>query len=287
MTGVLLSSVNEWRWNLFDKLSQKASHISGPLGILSEHLHFCPPCFLSAYLFHALSLSNPIFRLAYIITSTAILSIFSISEGYSKKNWVKKQIKEICFNSKLDKKVNKLVYIASSHSHSNDFFSGVFFDFRTKSDITNLARNFDVTFIEAKSEKQLQEKISNLNDLDAVIIQAHGCSTCIQFSKDYFAREHSLGIFETLAKKLKPNAKISLISCSTGQGDENIAKKISILCSNSTIFSPNADYFVSDSESFKIASDGSCSFKSENFVINLFKKREDITKIYKNGNPKN
>lgn len=285
MTNFLLNNINECRWNLLDKLSQKASNISGPLGILSEYIHLLPSFVASSCLFSALSLSNPIFRMAYLITSTATILILNRLDDCSKKDWVKKQIKKICLKSKSEKKVHKLIYIASSYSDSNGLFPGFFFDFRTKSDITNLAKKFDVNFVEAKCESQLYKKISKLNDqdIDAVIIQAHGCKSIIQFSKDYRVDLDSLGIFETLKKKIKPNATVSLISCSTGQGDENIAQKISVLYSKSTIFSPNANYIISDSDSFKIFDDGSCSFKTGNFITGLFENRRNITKIYQNG----
>lgn len=279
--------LNECRWNLLDKLSQKASNISGPLGVLSEYMHLIPPYVANSYLVSALSPTNPILRVVYLITSIVTISILNRYDDSSKKNWVKKEIKKICLKPKTEEKVHKLVYIASSYSDTNGLYPGFFFDFRTKSDITHLAEKYDVDFIEAKSESQLQKKISKLNDLDidAVVIQAHGCRSIIQFSKNYQVNLDSLGIFETLEKKLKPNAKVSLISCSTGQGDENIAQKISILCSKSTIFSPNANYFISDCDSFKISDDGSCSFKSGNFITCLFENRENITRIYQNGRP--
>ncbi len=285
MTDFILNSINECRWNFFDKLSQKATNISGPLGILSEYIHLLLPIVASGCLYHTLSRPNRIFRLAYIITSTTLIVIINRIDDISKKNWVKKQIKKICLESKPDEKIRKLVYIASSVSDPKGLFPSFFFDFKTKSDITHLAKNFDVNFIEAKCEEQLQNKISKLKDrdIDAVIIQAHGCRSIIQFSRDYQIKQDSLGIFETLETKLKANAKVSLISCSTGQGDENIAQKISILCSNATIFSPNADYKISDCDSFKISDDGSCYFKNGNFITGLFENRKNITKIYHNG----
>ena len=117
-----------------------------------------------------------------------------------------------------------------------------------------------------------------------VIIQAHGCPSIIQFSQNHRVNLTSLGIFETLAQKLKQNANLSLISCSTGQGTDNIAQRISTLCPTATIFCPKENYMVADYSSFNICDDdGSCSFINGNFITGLFKKRENTTRIYQNG----
>ena len=102
------------------------------------------------------------------------------------------------------------------------------------------------------------------------------------FNKDQITST-SLGVLETLANKLNANAKVSLIACFTGMGTNNIAQSISNLYSKATIFSPTEEYLLADCDSFKISDNGSCIFKSGNFISSLFETRRNITKIYQDG----
>lgn len=281
--NLFIKNINHLRWKFLDECTQKAARISNSLGFLSNVINLTgfTSTAICAHLFN--KIHKPILRMIYLFPSLMINANLFRLEDLSKKNWVKKQIKKICLKSKVENKNKKVVYIAASYS--DYYFPSSFFDFRTKSNIGGLAKNYDVTFIEAKSEEQLQKKIAALKDqdVDAVIVQAHGCKSLIRFSAIYDVTLSSLEVFKTLANKLKNKANLSLISCSTAEGDDNIAKKISILCSNARIFAPSEEYKISDYQGFKISDDGSCSFKNGSIFSGLFYKRENITKTYQNG----
>lgn len=268
-------------WSVLDKLSQKAAGLAPVLGTLTEYTHLIAPIMVVTYPLQLLS--SPIQRMVYMIISAVVLQIVWNIEDGSKKCWVEKQVKRICEQSASNVTTRKVLYIGSSYQGSEDYCA--FFKFKTKSDITRLAKDSMVHFIEAQNERQVKEEITKLDNqsFDAVIIQAHGGKDVIQLSKEYSVRMSSLEFFDILAPKIKQKGKLSLISCLTGSGTENIAQAISKICKESTVFAPSGIYKLGDFESVTINDTGACSFKRGNCITALWQTREDMTIMYQDG----
>ena len=112
---------------------------------------------------------------------------------------------------------------------------------------------------------------------DVIAIMAHGQSKVINMDGEFFGfTGSSLKKIGFLSCRLKEGGKIILCSCSTGNGDENVAKAISAAIPHATVYAPSKDVYAAVGEEFD-------EDMTPKFNDGRLFKGNDITHVYKNG----
>ncbi len=112
---------------------------------------------------------------------------------------------------------------------------------------------------------------------DVIAIMAHGQSKVINMDGEFFGfTGSSLKKIGFLSCRLKEGGKIILCSCSTGQGDDNVAKAISEGIPHATVYAPSKDVYAAVGEEFD-------EDMTPTFNDGILFKGNDMTRVYKSG----
>lgn len=194
---------------------------------------------------------------------------YYLFKRFIKPAMIEREVESVVANSKANPKSALMIHTTQDHN-------GAFSSTHTVSRVfRDCAKRHSIDRIRGMTYQE-RLKVQG-KKYDVIAIMAHGQSKVINMDGEFFGfTGSSLKKIGFLSCRLKEGGKIILCSCSTGEGDNNVAKAISEGIPHATVYAPSKDVYASVGEEFD--EDMTPTFNDGR----LFK-GNDTTRVYKNG----
>lgn len=170
--------------------------------------------------------------------------------GYqSKKNSEVKEsiqstVREIAEASLIDKSKPIVVFINPQES-SASLIPSIFYNESYKEQIEKLSEIFQIYILEPINELTLLESLNQFKSksIKTMCIRAHAGPSKMEIAPELILSASHNNIIAMINDKMAKDSHIILLGCCTAKGQENIAKDISSICTDSTIYGAK-DYIM-------------------------------------------
>jgi hypothetical protein len=193
-----------------------------------------------------------------------------LHERFIKKGQVERAIQEVVETSKGRRKSALMIHSTKDHN-------GAFSKFHCITQVyKNCARKHEIDRIRGLTREE-RRKVSG-REYDVVALFAHGYPQGIAMDDKYLVLggASSKRKMDFLSRRVKEGGKIILAACSTGQGDDNIAKAISLAAPHATVYASSDFIYLGIGEKFD--KNMTPAFNNGSFCF-----RKDTTRTYRNG----
>lgn len=223
--------------------------------IFSSMVFFIPQSILKAQGAHW-SIGLPVAMVGGVAFLVALVTFRRLADEYRRE-----ELKQITSCPTQNEKT--VVIIEAADSDNGSFFESELYQsvlsnprlFGLRANILKISETHTVRHIIASSEEQTLKELDSLGDqtVDLLLIKAHGYPGGMYLNKNFWIGSQSDALMNKIAQKIRDKASCILDSCSTGRGEENIAKLLSASWKNATVHAPteNVNMFTKLDNEFR------------------------------------